>query len=262
MFFNEEAIWKHVDGLEGLHRRLEEIEKSLIADRVPIEHRQVKAFDIIVDGTTCNVPLSGSFAEAIANWYRVRYGDRTNLNTRIGSIAVLIRGAPYQVDFPLTYGRVEFNPLELVKGATDSLLNDLNEDELMSLAKLIGSHYQGMLQSGFLKDGIDHLDTAVEHVMRQSFGLCRWECLMSVEKAMKQEIKKRGGTPHKGSKGHDLRALNQQLQDVGRTSLDVNDLDVVQCSASMRYNEVPVTLDEAIAAIHSASRLREVISNS
>ena len=47
-------------------------------------------------------------ATHIHNWYEKRYGERLKTHMGPGSIAILIKGTPWEVRLPLIYGSVRF----------------------------------------------------------------------------------------------------------------------------------------------------------
>lgn len=262
MQLDETGLWNFVGGKDGLSDYLEKLDKKFSEEQMRIADRSFRVLEIIGSNSSMGITLTGDFSDAIEKWFEHRYGKRMSTGVLMGSVVILLNGAPYRVDFPYGYGSVRYDPLTLVKDATKNLFNSMDQTYLTSLAKLIHLHCQGMRSGGSLA-GYEHLDTAIAHVMSVTQNVCvsRWETLLAVEKALKQSIRKLGGTPHRDNRGHNLYLLNEKLIEKAGRPLDIGLLDKVYCKPEIRYEEIDTTLDEAVSAIQAASLLRAKLSN-
>ena len=101
-----------------------------------------------------------------------------------------------------------------------------------------------------LQQGISDLASSVDDVLRipPDYGGSRWHSLQAIEKFLKALLAFKGIAYPKGSQGHDIRKLSDLASAFVQAEKSL--LDAVMCTAGVRYNEVPSTLQDA----HNAHR--------
>jgi hypothetical protein len=82
-----------------------------------------------------------------------------------------------------------------------------------------------------------------------NYGLSKWSSLQAVEKFIKAYIERRGNTP---PFSHDLARLATDAELLGLPTVPRTDLAKIQCSADVRYGQIPVGLNEAVEAHQTA----------
>ena len=219
--------------------------------------------------------LGQCIVSQVREWYEQTYGDRLKTFLGPGTMAILIRGDPWRVRFPLLFGNfvaacipepsswrgpadaAVFNVFDDIEGFTAGLGRDLTDAECADilLAYTCGLEalqaLRGLAHNKFIPEAIGDQQAAVVSIFADppQYGASRWHSLQLVEKLFKCYIGSRGG---KVSKHHRLR---RHALDAGGLGLDVPDsslLSAVQCNAGVRYGEVGSTLTQAIEA-HQAS---------
>lgn len=225
----------------------------------------------------------------MSQWFDAQYGERLLMNTSRGRVAVLVRNDVWILKIPWLIGQVRllasrtipsdnpeprafraddpkhigappplYNILDSVTGLPAGLRQDLSEEELSALLFTFetGINAYGALRSiqeiQYIREGIaDHLATA-DHLAGGQLGHlgpARWSALQAVEKVYKALLAACGGPiPHT----HDLAKLSERAEQFGMHGADPDLINAVQCTAAVRYGELPVTLAEAVAAHHAA----------
>jgi hypothetical protein len=261
MTTQDDIFWNAVGGEENLDGYLEKLDRQLADDKVQILSRPNEALHrISIEFLETAAFTRGGFAKAVSDWYQNKYGDKLRLDNILGSSVVLIAGAPYRVDFPLGYSAATVNPLRLIESATPALFRSMSEDQITEIANLIGAHYQSAIQTGAFQAGAEHHTAAVDSIVRspQSLNRSKLESKLSVEKAMKEWIVRKGGTI---KNVHELEPLEKQAVALGMAPLLAGLLDDVRCSSGDRCGAREATLQEAVLAVQSASTIRAHISN-
>jgi hypothetical protein len=81
--------------------------------------------------------------------------------------------------------------------------------------------------------------------------------LQAAEKMLKAALTERGVRYSKGSAGHDLVGLRQLVTGI---NIPVALIDQVKCSAKVRYNEEPSTLEQAEIAHRASLRICDLVA--
>lgn len=101
-------------------------------------------------------------------------------------------------------------------------------------------------------DGAVHYLTAPT----PNFGLAKWSALQATEKALKGFSQILTGQHRRG---HNLSLVAAEAAAAGLPA-EVNEhLPTIQCDASVRYGEIPVTRSEALAAHHASLQVMRII---
>ena len=274
---------------------MEEINKELRAKNVPIHARPIHAVGeaakcLKTDVILAPLPAAAieghcnklSLAAHIYDWYESRYGDRLKIHFGPGSVVLLIRGDPWRIVLPRIFGvvTVTCDPdlkkyrnascvsiLNCIEDFPAGLAAKLTPDERKEILLLFTSsldtlqQLEGITDKPYIKEAIADLESAVSQVFARppQYGLSKWSSLQFVEKLLKSflELKKAKVPRH-----HGLAKIAQEAQSVGLGSVNSDLLSKVQCSAGVRYGEVPVTLEEAIAVHHATLYLcRQLVPN-
>ena len=162
-------------------------------------------------------------ATHIHNWYEKRYGERLKTHMGPGSIAILIKGTPWEVRLPLIYGSVRFvcdtnlsyyrelpelstngeipfcNVLLLIKDLPDSLAEELNNEEQYYIFEKIKSSLNALqslsnhTKDPYITEAHVDLETAVNNLVGSNphYGLSKWSSLQFTEKIIKSKLTKR-----------------------------------------------------------------------
>lgn len=236
--------------------------------------------------------LGDDLSIRIARWYEERYGDRILMENKDGQVVVLLREDPWVMKLPWIlgggrgpnficgYGRAttlptepvlyrlgdappppsDYNVLDSIDGLPDGLARVLTQAECDSILKAFLVGRDAYTRFGLAgRDGLlslvrGDLEAAVAHLtgrIRQS-GLSQWASLQGTEKVLKHYLKTILGSY---KTGHKLSDLEKEAVTAGLPPLDPTWLPAVQCSASVRYGEVPVSLTQAVAAHHASLRV-------
>jgi hypothetical protein len=223
-------------------------------------------------------------------WFRARYGDRLNVDYSPGRMVVLLRGDVWVFILPriLGGGRVVFfasrtepttlpakaelirpedtrqrppsryNILDALVGLSDELRQALTDDELRALhfAFMTGlGAYEAMRKvrdMRFVPEALaDHAQTVASLTANAHAhpGQARWSALQATEKMYKAYLKATGAEV---PPVHNLSRLSAVAAERGLVEADPYLVAAVQCTAGVRYGDVPVSIPEAIAAHHAA----------
>jgi len=91
------------------------------------------------------------------------------------------------------------------------------------------------------------IDASVTHIFSNppQYGLSKWSSLQATEKIIKAYIEEKNNNfPF----SHDLKKLAGEAKDLGLRGIPDSLLDLIQCSAGVRYGNPIVNLNEAIQA--------------
>jgi HEPN domain-containing protein len=216
----------------------------------------------------------------IRAWFDRKYGDRQKIFMGPGTTVLLIRGDPWEIRLPLIYGEVEcvvernletyrneprfgahgrrpvVNVLSLVRDLPPGLAAQLTDSECWNILKTFRDTLDCMHAVGYLAGkpyiaevradvaaSVVHLFSLPPH-----YGQSKWASCQAAEKLLKclLEVRK---VPF--PKNHDLEALAVLARQQG-AKVDSAAIARVAASASVRYGEVSVSLDEAVAAHYSS----------
>ena len=158
------------------------------------------------------------------------------------------------------------NILEFIDGLTDQQANDLKSSELLALQQEFVQrqhlflHLLQLRNDDTFKVAQGDLKSAVNFLFQEGpqIGAAKWACLQAVEKFLKGWIGTQGATI---PKIHTLTQLNDLASSLGLSRVSDGDLAVVQCDAGVRYGEIVVSIEEAVAAFNAALRCCAFIAN-
>ncbi len=222
-----------------------------------------------------------NLSEHINNWYQSKYGNRLKVQMGVGTGVLLIRNDPWRIIYPLIFGTVSFvcdTNLDKYKDApsitsdgTIPVLNILNliEDMSTDYAKLLSesdlkiivhhfisgldslSSLNGIKSKPFIKEARIDLENAVNNILSKQahYGQSKWASLQFAEKLIKCFLKEKSV---EFPKNHKLSELYNLAVNSGLPSFSTDLLMHVQCSASVRYGEEIISLEEAVNAHYSS----------
>jgi hypothetical protein len=260
---------------------LAEVDARLKEEGVPIVARSLQAIPIICQRGGFSLSMSSPLASRIVAWFDAQYGERLKADLSLGYGPVVIRGDLYKMQSPwliaggqivCTTGKVTpngalpiANVLEFIVGLTEQRARDLTTTELGALQQEF-SERQGLFvvlryvqNDEAFKIGLGDLKGAVDFLFqeRPQLGAARWACLQAVEKFLKGWIGKHGGTGW----GHDLAKLSNDACSLNLARVSDVDIAAVQCSADVRYGDIPVSNEEVVIAFNAALRCCAFIAN-
>jgi len=282
------------DGFE-LDALMERVDAKLASEGVPITLRPMLALGAISDEFETAIPMSEPFrdedtssplaknwpfVQQALRWYDDRYGDRLLHDPRPGRVAFLLHQTPWVLYLPRIFGRVEpvasrtlksegirtdggppaYNVLDGIEGLTEQLKRSLSEVELGEMFALFQLGYNALTTMEYLcpnvlvEAAMADINTAVDHIMARnpSYGQSRWASLQATEKVLKACTELKRG---KYSLTHHLQQICAEASSVGIPTPPQEDIDAIQCSASVRYGTESTTLNEAISAHHASLRV-------
>jgi len=228
-------------------------------------------------------------AAHIHEWYKKKYGDRVKINFSPGCAAVLIKGDPWKIDFPLVFGNVKLvfdpdlekyqqmpeiavnapllvNPLRSIRGLTTEHAKSLKKEEMQKLAQFFLFALNTIQRLFEIKDkpyipeARADLNMAVNNLFLfpPNYGQSKWASLQFAEKLFKCYLRMENVSfPLK----HDLKLLARLAFQSGLQIIPDDVIKTIQCPAGVRYGEITVTLPEAISAHHASLEVCSVVAN-
>lgn len=280
---------------------MEEIDSDLRNKNVPIPARPIHALRAVAMRFNVKLMLAplpspaipgrydtNTLPAHIKDWYDSRYGDRLKSHFGSGSVVLLIKGDPWEMDLPRIYGEVDLicdpeiekyrnmpmftvskkdnpkrhvlNPLICIRDYPEGSATALSSDERLYITNFFVKSYTALQQlesiadKPFIKEAMADLQSATNYILSKSpqYGLSKWSSLQFAEKLLKSFLKLKDlPIP----KHHDLIKIAQVAQQMGLVISNLDILSKIQCTAGVRYGEVEVTLEEAITAHHAALEL-------
>ena len=278
---------------EDFNRVLDEIDREMRDDSVPITARQIKGWLKFSSRFGLGLSMSDPLSQKVMDWFEVRYGDRLKIDHTVGEMAVLIRGDLFKLRFPTYYGSINVicdpkfwmsepgtqiavkeddplpvvNVLNCIEELTESYALTLTIDEQRELFNLFlfGTSAMQDLDAvrgvAFVEEAKGDLRASVSHLFDRppQYGLSKWSSLQATEKFIKAYITQKGTTP---PFSHDLQRLATIAESLGLPVLPQTELSKIQCPADVRYGRVPVTPAEAVEAQHAAIKACAEIAKS
>lgn len=269
-------------------RLMADIDAEMIQDGVPVAARALRAglkvtskYDIVLSvfpqerEIKPGVFTPDQISLRIHDWITRRYGDKLKVNFVLGRVVFPFRGALYAVRCPTVFGTARFvcepstfgkprnplgvntvpvlNILDLIDGFTLNMAESLSGEEVIRIGAAFSTGcgafhaLQALMDVHFVGEAMGDLHAAANHLLAtpQQLGLSRWASLQAVEKLWKAYIKS-AGDPVKAH--HILNDHAQQAAKLGLPMPPPEYMRDVQCSAGVRYGEVPVTVEEAVKA--------------
>lgn len=250
-----------------------DIDKELENEDVTAHSRPIMALCKLADKLKRDIPFipgtqslftendfsSTAIPWQINNWYKKIYSNKINVDSKLASIAFLIRGVPYRAVLPLVYGTVSISPFRYIEGLTQGLYSSLSKEEINEIATLYLNTFKAMNKydsSGLPKiDAVlTKLETAVNIIMQSRFidGDSKWASLQFIEILLKSILEK-NQIEHKVK--HDLLDLLKLIPHEIALNVSKEDIEKIQCKAGVRYSEIDVSLKEAIEAHYASLRV-------
>ena len=221
-----------------------------------------------------------SLVAHIQDWYQKQYGDRLKINFSPGSAAILIKGDPWKIDFPLIYGKIKFvfdpdlakyeklpdtavnetlyaNAFRSIKGFTPELAKSLTREEILRIKNiymfsLYAIQYLFEIKSKpFIPEARSDLEAAVNNlfITHPHYGQSKWSSLQFAEKMFKCFLKTKNVS---FMKNHNLLELSKLARQNGMPIIPDEIISVIQCPAGARYGEISVSMMDAIKAHHGS----------
>lgn len=237
---------------EAFDTYMKSVDKRLKAAGIDIPGRTFVALPEISREFNCIISSDDELHKRVNRWFEDRYGDRSKLSWQIGKMVVLIDDDPYIVQYPLVLVPRIVDPLEWIVDATPALLHAISPNDLDILVESLISGYESFQQlKGLPEAARANLETAIVQIMNQPshYGESKWASLQATEKTLKAYIKQQGGTP---KRTHKLTDLAKQAEKFGLPPVSQPLIGCIQCSAGVRYDDISVTLDEAVEAHHAS----------
>jgi hypothetical protein len=279
---------------DEFERTIQSIDEGLKARDVPIHARPTVALvelakrlnveeDIPLTTRVANPDdFSGSaLGGQIHSWYERHYGERLNVDMRLGSVLVDIRGDAWEMVVFNAYGRillacdpsslgdrqqrrapggggVIYNVLNSIEKLPQHLADSLTDAEKVGLLTAFKEGFEALSAindaraSPYVPEALSDLADSVRCVMdRRPDGQSKWASLQFTEKLMKSRLEA-AGVPFK--KTHDLEELEKLVRPLSYAVSNA-DLLAISCPAGVRYGQVPVSRAEAVGAHQAALRV-------
>lgn len=222
-----------------------------------------------------------SLVAHIHKWFENKYGDRLKISLSPGSVAVMIKGDAWKINFPLFFGNARFvfdpelekyedepktqknvpymivNPLKFIDGFTSEYARTMTRNEMIELKDnlVLGLEALQLLreikEKPYIPEARADLSSGVDNVFSQPphYGQSKWASLQFTEKLFKCFLKLKNVS---FQKNHDLEYLLDLFTQNGLQVIPLNIIQNIQCPAGVRYGEINVSLEEAIQA-HKSS---------
>ncbi len=248
---------------------LKEIDEKLRQEGVDIPWRPFHAWGRVCRRLGVSLDADHPISEEIQNWFAEVYGDRLKAPTLLGRIPIEMRGDIHVISMS--------PKIELTKDGTAKPSFDWGLDGGPKLFETLGEtekrEIHDLLQMGWgvfselapyvseralPMEATADLEVSLEQLTRKdgaSLGLSKWASLQTAEKSLKAYLNSKGQAPprtHSIQRLHAL-AVAQDFPDLqGIRMAEGVLLELIECSAGVRYGDEPVTRREAIGAHYSA----------
>lgn len=219
----------------------------------------------------------------VHRWYKKRYGDRIKIHLGPGSYILMIKNEPWEVVYPLCYGKNNFtinsdlskknrsyitasgeaipsvNILCHINGMTFDVANSLSdyEKQIILSEYMFGLNAVQSLRSlsgePFMEQAANDYDISVSNIFHKypDYNNSKWASLQFAEKTIKSQLQINNIS---FKYNHNLAELAESLK-----ALDLNVpeqiINNIQCKAAVRYGEEKVGRNQAILAVQSALAL-------
>lgn len=217
----------------------------------------------------------------VHDWYRDNYGKRMNLDMSPGSVVFRMRGTLWRLRVPKVWGRVDmFLSGDLTNTGRNigTAQEPASHNLLLSIDEMTQAHasrltYQelGLIASAYARGnaGLVWFDALEGHELfgharndyrhsvdalmdGNALSKAKWDTAQCAEKTFKGLLGSAGHDyPTSAGHGHDIRLLGGLVTTHLGISLPEADLAIVHCPTKVRYGDIPVLPDEALAS-HSA----------
>lgn len=270
---------------------MEEIDKEMRDDGIPVTARQIKGWLRFSSRFGLGLLMSDPLSQRVMDWFETRYGDLLKVDNAIGNLPVIIRNDIYRMRVPMFYGKIEFicdlrfwipepgnqiavkpadplprvNILNCIYGLTESYALTFTFEEQEHIVLILTRNIDYLMAIDrisavpLIEQGKGDLKASIAHLFERppQYGLSKWGSLQAVEKFLKAFVSSKGGAfPH----NHNLQALASLAEARGLPAISSTKIANVQCSAGVRYGEIVVSPTEAVESFYSAINMCGQIS--
>jgi hypothetical protein len=276
---------------------MQQVDQQLQAETVPIPARPMRAESILavalkerfVRPCPKREPVDGRYTGddltiRVSRWFTARYGDRLKIHFGPGRMAIMIRGDPWVVRFPMLTGTwdlflsatepsepggrvsrlgdalppLRYNIVESIADFPPGLVTQLAGGEARRIISTWRDGFEGLHAIGAVSRrhhlvplALADWETTVDQLTTRqgNVGLARWHSLQTVEKMLKAYVALRDAT-YKWS--HDLTKLADDAEGLGLAPIDRSRLGQVQCTPGVRYDTESITMAGAVQAHHAS----------
>ena len=248
---------------------LESIDRDVAAKGIPIPFRPMhglgrfaRHFGLTIDGKS-------ALEAQILAWFEARYGDRLVGCTLLGRLPVEIRGDIFYLSLaPALEKEPGGKVVPMLKwgiSVGERLQASLTQAEWANIHDLLDMGQRAFSELAphvcervLSADATHDLDIALDELLRPDgprAGLSKWASLQAAEKSLKEFIRRHGSDP---PKSHDIFELHDLAVSYGVPQMrglrlpEGEVLNLVQCSAGVRYGEEAVSPHEAVGAYYGA----------
>ncbi len=222
-----------------------------------------------------------SIGAHILNWYDNRYGDRQYVHMGPGSVIIMLRDDPWEIRLPMILGEVQIvidrnlkrysglpnitqngihptlNVLTLILELPEALAADLSDNELRHIMAKFSAGMEALNAIERVKDfsyvveAQTDIAAAVRHVFStpSHLGQSKWSSAQAAEKMLKAFLKYK---QIKFPFNHNIKDLYALAKSNAMNNVDVENIEILQTRAAVRYGEESVCLSDAVRA-HDAS---------
>ncbi|MGD8306543.1 MAG: HEPN domain-containing protein [Ignavibacteria bacterium] len=269
--------------------RISEIDREQREEKIPIYARPLNAVHRYAIKYKVQIMLGGfqlfksddkfdslNLTQTISDWYDKKYGNRLKKDFSKGYVALLIAGSIYKMKIPLIFGKslicadgkfklnqnavqdgtMLLNVITFIEDLTRDLSSELSPEEENNILQVYGfaSELFELLSKGSNRDSLcesakEDLKYAVDSLLHNhlNVGHSKWASLQATEKILKSILQRRK-ISYKNT--HNLRKLISSLQKIGFPEVSDDLIDAIQCKASIRYGDIPYSIEDAIKAHH------------
>ena len=264
---------------------IEEVDKKLIEDNVPIVGRQIKGFSEAAKTLKTQLPwVPESFAKEnnfsilslsahISIWFSEKYGSKLGMGYALKTL-VKIKGDNFLLNIPFSWGKpslfFEFNSTykrdgyiniaQCIDGLTNYIAQRLSKEEIQGIADrmfeaiYISEEIERTKDISMMKEAKSDFIQSAELLINNSNipGLSMWSTLQFSEKILKAYLQSKNNEYHYT---HNLKKLLDQAKSLGITNTDKYNVNIIQCKPEVRYNSGLVSISEAYIAHIEANKL-------
>ncbi len=235
-----------------------------------------------------------SLSAHIDQWTENRYGARLAMDLALGYSVVMIRGDAWLIRIPIVLGgalavvepdlskqfpefvvnkpgqpeqRLIINILQAIKSLPQGLASSLNDEECRSLLKYFISAHECLRVIDCLFHDNDlataacrDLTTSARHTVAgdAELGLARWASLQAAEKFLKFYLPLSGMSSPPFT--HKLKTLFELAEARGLPAPRPGIVDLIQCDASIRYEQRPLNIVDVVNAHQAAMEIGCIVT--
>jgi hypothetical protein len=264
---------------EQFESLMEEIDAELNIQMSDCRGRELRGWMLFCQKLKLEgMPLHHPLSDKVTKWFETRYGDRLKIDPCFGCSAILLRNDIVRVRCALFYGRAilfcapetmhiesqlalnqpaYLNVLRQCQGLTQGYARALKPDEQSRLLDAYVESERAMAcisdapNEAYVHEARGDLSASVEQLFMRppQFGSSKWSSLQAVEKFLKSFIVQKGSTHERI---HVITELAKQAVNLGLRPIKSELIQVVQCTASVRYDSKLVSRGEAFDAHRAA----------